>query len=607
MHPHFGAGGILAGNSLRNLRVFVGLRRLMKGEQLVLSILALVVGTLVGAMAIVFREGLLQIQKLGYGSSDEAVHYFLKTLPSWHLILVPTLGGLLIGLFIYYFISERRSLGVADVIDAAAFHDGRMSARSGIKAALVNVASLGCGASLGREGPVVHMGATIGSWLTRVLHLRRSAARTLLGCGVASAVAASFNAPLAGALFAHEVALGHYALTAFAPIVLASVSGTILTRLYFGHDVAFLIPAHEIASFLEFPAFALLGVCAGVLSVLVVRSVGFTQQFIRAARIPVWGRPALAGLAVGVMSVGYPEVVGVGYGAMNDALYEVYSWSLLSQLLAVKAVLVVICLAFGFGGGVFSPALFLGAMLGGAFGLTATAVLPDLSSGHGAYTLVGMGAVAAAMLGAPISTTLIIFELTGDYELTIAVMVASVIASMIADHAQGGSFFSWQLRQRGLSHRWGREVNLLRSLKVGDVMSRQFATVSPDEPISRLREKLINAPYSELFVLDDAGKLLGTITLADLRHAAFDPNIGDDVTAIKLARAKPPALCREDSIEHAIRLMEQTGEEHLPVVANTEDRLMIGFVHEKDAMMAYNRALLELHGEERGDAPPKLF
>ncbi len=581
-----GAGGILAKKSLRNLHVFAGLRRLMKGEQLVLSILALVVGTLVGAMAIVFREGLLLIQKLGYGSSDEAVHYFLETLPSWHLILVPTLGGLLIGLFVYYFMPERRSLGVADVIDAAAFHDGRMSARSGLKAALVNVASLGCGASLGREGPVVHMGATIGSWLTRVLHLRRSAARTLLGCGVASAVAASFNAPLAGALFAHEVALGHYALTAFAPIVLASVSGTILTRLYFGHDVAFLIPAHEIASFLEFPAFALLGICAGVLSVLVVRSVGFTQQFVRAARIPVWGRPALAGLAVGVMAVGYPQVVGVGYGAMNDALYEVYSWSLLSQLLVVKSVLVVLCLAFGFGGGVFSPALFLGAMLGGAFGLTATALLPHLSSGHGAYTLVGMGAMAAAMLGAPISTTLIVFELTGDYELTIAVMVASVIASMIADHAQGGSFFGWQLRQRGLSHRGGREVHLLRSLKVGEVMSRQFVTVRPDEPISRLREKLINAPYSELFVLDDAGKLLGTITLADLRHAAFDPNIGDDVTAIKLARAKPPALCREDSIEHAIRQMEQTGEEHLPVVSNTEDRLMIGFVHEKDAMMA---------------------
>lgn len=592
---------------LRNRRIFTGLRRALKGEQLILSLLALVVGSLVGAVAIVFREALLFIQKLGFGSSDEAVHYFLQNLPAWHLIVVPTLGGLVIGLFVYRFMPERRVLGVADVIDAAAFHDGRMSVAGGFKAALVNVVSLGCGASLGREGPVVHMGATIGSWLTRVLHLRRSAARTLLGCGVASAVAASFNAPLAGALFAHEVALGHYALTAFAPIVLASVSGTILTRLYFGHDVSFLIPAHEIASFLEFPAFALLGVCAGILSILVVRSVGLTQKFIGSTKLPLWARPALAGLAVGIMAVGYPQIVGVGYGAINDALYEVYSWSLLSQLLVVKAVLVVLCLGLGFGGGVFSPALFLGAMLGGAFGLTATALLPHLSSGHGAYTLVGMGAVAAAMLGAPISTTLIIFELTGDYELTIAVMVASVIASMIADHAQGGSFFGWQLRQRGLSHRWGREVNLLRSLKVVDVMSKQFATVLPDEPLSRLREKLINAPYGELFVLDVEGKLVGTITLADLRHAAFDPDIGDDVTAIQLARVEPPVVCREDSIEHAIRLMEQTGDEHLPVVASDDDRLMIGFVHEKDAMMAYNRGLLELHSEDRGDAPPKLF
>jgi len=264
-------------------------------------------------------------------------------------------------------------------------------------------------------------------------------------------------------------------------------------------------------------------------------------------------------------------------------------------------------MGLGFAGGMFSPALFLGAMLGGAFGILATNVFPDLSSGYAAYTLVGMGAVAAAVLGAPISTTLIIFELTGDYALTAGVMVASVLASVVMDQFNGGSFFQWQLKCRGLSTRWGREMNLLRMMKVADIMKREYETVPLSEGLPMVREKLINAPYSELFVIDGDGKLHGTITLTDLRHAAFDLNLGDEVTAGEVARSKPPVLYRTDSIEQAVRLMEQTGEEHLPVLNSQEERQMIGFVHEKDAMMAYNNALLELHSEERGDAPPKLF
>lgn len=583
------------------------LRSIVKSEQLVLSILALVVGALAGGGTIVFREGLLFIQGLTYGSSAEALHYYLKDLPFWRLMLVPTLGGLFVGIFIYKFLPERRPHGVADLIDAASFHDARMSSRCGIKSAFASAVSLGTGASLGREGPVVHMGGSFGAWLARILHLRRSAARTLLGCGVASAVAASFNAPLAGALFAHEVALGHYALTAFAPIVLASVTGTIFTRLYYGADVAFLLPGHHIQSFLEFPAFALLGIAAGLTAICTVRAVPVVRKMADRACLPLWLRPAVAGLAVGLAALWFPQIVGVGYGAMNDALYEAYSWSFLIQLLFVKAAMVAICIGMGFSGGVFSPALFLGAMLGGAFGITATAVFPDLSSGYGAYTLVGMGAVAAAMLGAPISTTLIIFELTGDYALTIAVMVASVISTIIMDQGLGGSFFSWQLKARGLSTRWGREMNLLRMMKVADIMKHEYDTVSLDEGLPSIREKLINAPYSELFVADADGRLHGTITLADLRHAAFDSALGDEVTAAQVARSQPPVLLRTDSLESAIRLMEQTGEEHLPVLNNEEERLMVGFVHEKDAMMAYNNALLELQSEERGDAPPKLF
>jgi CIC family chloride channel protein len=583
------------------------LHRIVKSEQLVLSILALIVGALAGGGTILFRDALLFFQALFFGTDAEALHRHLSSVPNWQLIMAPTVGGLIVGIFIYKFLPDKRAHGVADVIDAVSFNDARMSTRCGIKSAFASAVSLGSGASLGREGPVVHMGASFGAWLARILHLRRSAARTLLGCGVASAVAASFNAPLAGMFFAHEVVLGHYARTAFAPIVMSSVIGTVITRLYYGSDIAFLIPSHEIQSFWEFPAFALLGILAGLAAILTVRAIPIVQKTADGAKAPLWLRPAIAGLIVGVVGLGFPQVYGVGYGAMNEALYETYSLAFLIGLLFAKAFVVAICMGLGFCGGMFSPSLFLGAMLGGAFGIIATHAFPDLSSGHGAYTLVGMGAVAAAILGAPISTTLIIFELTGDYELTIAVMLASVLASVIMDQVNGGSFFQWQLKCRGLSAMWGKEVNLLRMMKVADIMKQEYETVPLTDGLPSVREKLINAPYSELFVIDDQGKLHGTITLTDLRHAAFDPTMGDEITAGELARSKPPAVYRTDSIEKAIKLMEQTGEEHLPVLNSEEERQVIGFIHEKDAMMACNNALLELQSEERGDAPPKLF
>ncbi|MCC9620267.1 chloride channel protein [Thalassospira sp. MA62] len=593
---------------LINSNILLGrVRKIVRSEQLVLSILALAVGAMAGVGAIVFRDGLLFVQGLVFGSDAEVLHRHLQGLPEWRMIVGPTAGGLLIGIFMYKFLPEKRAHGVSDVIDAASFHDARMSTRCGVKSAFASMVSLGAGSSLGREGPVVHMGASFGAWLARVLHLRRSAARTLLGCGVASAVAASFSAPLAGALFAHEVALGHYALTALAPIVIAAVTGTVITKLYFGEDVAFQVPFHDIQSFWEFPAFAILGVLAGVLGTIVVRAIPIVQSTAAAAHLPLWLRPGIAGMLIGLIGLGFPQVIGVGYGAMNDALFELYELDFLIELLVAKAFAVVICMGLGFAGGMFSPALFLGAMLGGSFGVIASSVFPDLASEYAVYTLVGMGAVAAAVLGAPISTTLIVFELTGDHKITVAVMVAAVLASVIMNHVNGGSFFQWQLKRRGLSTHWGREVNLLRLMKVGDIMKREYVTVPLTEALPTLREKLFNAPYSELFVIDQGGKLHGTITLTDLRQAAFDTQNSDEVTAGNVARAKPPVLYRTDSVEKAIRLMEQTGEEHLPVLNDSDQRQMIGFVHEKDAMMAYNNALLELQSEERGNAPPKLF
>ncbi len=578
-------------------------QRLLRSNQLMLSLLAVVIGVASGLAAIAFRYAIDLVQRGALGFGGERVAGQAAGLAWWHLLLVPAAGGLAVGLFVYYAMPGRRPQGVADVIEASALRHGRMSLWTGLKAALVSAASLGVGASVGREGPVVHLGASLGSWAAARLHLGRGLTRTLLGCGVAGAVAASFNAPIAGSFFALEVVVGHYALSAFAPIVIASVTGTIVSRMHYGDFPAFVVPPDRvIASFWEIPAFALLGIVSAAAAILFMRSVMLAQEATERVPLPSWSRPAFAGLAVGAIALVYPQVLGVGYEATDAALSEHYGLWLLLALIVAKTLATAVCLAGGFGGGVFSPSLFLGAMVGGAYGIIATSVFPEHSSGHGAYTMIGMGAVAGAVLGAPISTILMIFELTGDYALTVAVMVATVIASTITQQLHGSSFFHWQLERRGLSVGEGREVNLLRESRVSSVMDDKVQSVGAGASLAEVREGLQTAPWGELFVIDGARRLCGKITLADLHDSAFDPSQDEDKTAADVCRPEPATLTPDDDLMTAVNLFGASGEAHLPVVRNQEVKVLVGVVHEHRIMTAYHQALRSIRAEERGEA-----
>jgi len=583
------------------MRLRLALRRVRRNDRAVLSALAVAVGAGAAGGAILFREAIGWIQWLGYGFSSERVHSLAAALPWWQLLLVPTLGGLLIGLFVRFVMPQGRNQGVADVAEAMAFQGGRMSARAGIGAALSGAASIGVGASVGREGPVVHLGASLAAWVAAKLNLTPSLTRTLLGCGVASAVAASFNAPIAGVFFALEVVIGHYALGAFAPIVIASVTGTILSRGHFGDFPAFIVPGREIVSFLEFPAYALLGVVCAVAAILFMRSIFLAEDVAKRMPVPAWSRPAFAGLAIGAIALAFPEVLGVGYEATDAALKELFPLWMLLLLIVIKTAATAICLGSGFGGGVFSPSLFVGAMVGGAFGIVAASAFPGYASGHGAYAMIGMGAVAGAVLGAPISTILIIFEITGDYQMTIAVMIAVVIASLLTQQFAGRSFFALQLARRGIDLKGGREVGLLRGIRVRQVMRRAFASVSLGADAAEIRGALQAAPQGMLFVLDEDGRLHGVITLADLGAAAFDPTLDPLVRAADAARPPRDLLTPADDLETALKALETTDEGRLPVVRDLDDPEPLGFVTEQDAQAAYTRALLRLRAEERGE------
>ena len=574
------------------------LRAVIRNDQLVLTVLALIIGAGAGGAVILFREAIILVQDLAYDTRIERLFLQATRLPWWWLLLAPTIGGLVVGLLVRFLMPGRRPYGLADAIQASAMEGGRMSIALGLKAALVNAVSIGSGASVGREGPAVHLGAAIGGWIAERLRLTRSMSRTLLGCGVASAVASSFNVPIAGALFASEVVLGHYGLSSFAPIIIAAVAGTTVSRLYFGDFPAFTLFEHELASLLEFPAFMGLGVLAGLVAVVFVRGIFLSNGL--AARIPVadWLKPALAGFVVGLIALQFPQVLGIGYGTVEIAFRDVLPWALLLAICAAKIVATCISLGFGFGGGVFSPALVIGAVLGGAYGEIVTALGGTLSSGADAYAIIGMGAVAAAVLGAPVSTTLIVFEMTGDYALTIGVMLAVAVSTVITQQLAGGSFFDLQLARRGLDLRHGYEATLLRSIKVGDVMRRTSELVTPDVPLPELRLMLQQSETGEVFVITEDGRLMGTLTLADLSECAFDPGVDTLVNAADAARRSPPVLTMHDDLSRALKVMKDSGEGYLAVVEDRDGMVFAGAVREADVMDAYNRSLVEVRREE---------
>ncbi len=590
---------------MRLAEQFAHARRLLRNDQALMAVVAALVGVLVAYAAIAFRLSIGGVQWLSYGVFTERLIGSVAELPIWQVLLAPTAGGLLVGLFLQFVMPGRRPMGVASVIEAMALRNGHMRLRDGLAAAFVSVVSLGAGASTGREGPMVHLGASIAGGITGRLGLSPHLARTLLGCGVAASVAASFNAPIAGVFFALEVIIGHYALSAFAPVVIASVAGTVICRAHLGEQPAFLLPQFGINSLWEFPAFMVLGAVCAAIAIIFMWSIFYAERVVDSLPAPDWLKPAAGGLAVGAIAVEFPHILGVGYEATDAALNELFPLWLLLALIPLKTAATAISLGCRFGGGVFSPSLCLGAMTGGAFGIIAAGVFPDLAASHGAYAIVGMSALAAATLGAPISTILIVFELTGDYQITVAVMLATSIATVIVQQVQGRSFFHWQLENRGLNLRGGRARHLLQTLTVRDVLAKDFDKIPERTSIAEIKAMFGRLPHGTFVVVDGDDKLVGTISFADLKHIGFDSNLDSLINARDVAHTQAPAPWPDDTLEEVLAVMDVSGEEHLAVVASASDRSVLGVVHHGDVLRAYNRVLLQAQAEEHDDARPQ--
>lgn len=554
-------------NELYYDRIAPHLRAFLQNQSFTLWVIALLIGVTVGCATLVFRHAIGAFQWLWLGTSSEHIGILYQTTPKYIFFLAPVIGGFIVGQILHHFIESRRPHAVADVIEAKAIKGSHIDFKNGMWNALIAAISLGFGGSAGREGPVVHLGATLSSLIARVSNLDHSQRRILLAAGVAAAVSASFNAPIAGVLFAHEVILAHYALSAFVPIVMASVVGTIIARLTIGEFPAFLIPEYTISSYVEFPAFALLGLFAALVAIFFQLSLSTAERISLSYNLPIWLRPIIGGVLVGSIAIFFPEILGVGYDTTDNALKQNLSLSLLLALLLAKIIATSITLASRFGGGIFSPSLYLGACAGGAFGLIIASMYPLTASSHGLYAILGMGGVAAAVLGAPISTAMIVFELTGGYEMTIALLVTVSISTALTQAVLGMSFFHWQLSTRGIFLSAGPHKRIATILTVNEFYTPLKKDEHNEEANEGEKQQGEDNAQQNILQKDENGKY-------------------------------PPSAFLTDSIEKTLRTFDHHGLETLPVIIDKQNMEIIGHVHHLGAIKAYNKALIEAHEEE---------
>ncbi len=521
-------------------------------------LIALFIGIAAGFAAVGFRVAITWLQETIYGANDTELATHLAGLHWGWVIAIPILGGLAVGLILKFFIPDGRTRTVAHVIEGAALREGRVDERVGLASTLAALVTLSTGGSTGREGPVVHIGAIISSRVSNLIHADGITGRDLMGCAAAAAVSASFNAPIAGALFAMEVVLRHFAVHAFAPIVIASVSGAVISRLFVGDVTEFMLPVPTLAFYVELPAFMLLGLLCGLVASLMMWVIFAAEDLAdtiqSTTRMPIWLRPAVAGALLGGIAVFYPHIIGVGYETTSRALTEGLLFHEAVVFAVVKVAAVAITMAGRMGGGVFSPSLMLGGLTGLAFGILATAVFPAVSGTAGLYAIAGMGAVAAAVLGAPISTALIVFEMTGDWQAGLAVMVTVSMSTALSSRLVDRSFFLTQLERRGVHVAAGPQAYLMATISVGRLMHTDHAT---DPARMQKLEELAASGWT---------------------------------------------LEARDTLEKALPMFDRAEETVLPVVALSSDEnapvRVIGAITQVDALKAYNKALAETAREE---------
>lgn len=512
----------------------------------------------------------------------------------WYLRLgAPALGGLVAGAALWLLAGGARARGLPEVIRAASSDGGRLSPREALVEAGAAAVAIGAGCSAGREGPLVQLGAGAGSALGRLLGISGEKAITLLGCGAAAGFAATFDAPLAGAVLAIEVVIGAASIRVFGPVVVASIGAAMVCRAALPGRPVLPVPGLEIAEpAVELPLFLLLGAAAGLVGAGFTRGLSLLEALRERAPLPAWLAPALGGAAVGGVAVLAPEVLGAGYGTMGAALRGEIALGALAALGLLKLLATGLTLGSGVPGGVLTPCLFAGACLGGAFGLLAERLLPGSTGGPGAYALVGMGATLAAAAHAPVTAILLLFELSSDAAMALPLMLAGVVAATLSSRAMPASILTAGLARRGVAPRRSLEAELMRSTKVRTILRPFAETLPPTAPLGEVLAAALRGSLPHQYVVDAANRPVGTIALSHVKSIVGESGL-DEALLVAADVMKTPvvAVSLEDSLETAMRHLSRMDVEALPVVDATG--ALAGCVTRHDVLVFFEHEILK--------------
>ena len=461
------------------------LARITTSDNAFLIVIPILIGLLGGLGAAGLRFLINSFRELFWGDWGNSFQT-IRTL------FVPAMGAFIVGLIIYLFSRESKGHGVPEVMEAISLKNGKIRPRVVFTKAFASSITIASGGSVGREGPIIQIGSAIGSSIGQIFKLSKKRMQTLVGCGAAAGIAATFNAPIAGAMFSVEILLGDFTIAQFSPIVISSVSATVISRMFFGNYPAFEIPKYELIHPIELIPYAILGLLAGGVAILFIKALYFSEDKFDSIKIPDYYKTIIGGLAIGTIGLGFPQIFGVGYETIHQSLLGNMEIWLLLALVFIKILATSITLGSGCSGGIFAPSLFMGAMTGGFFGNILHKLFPAVTAGPGAYSLVAMSAVVAATTHAPITAILIIFEMTSDYKIILPLMIATII-SLTTTKLHKGSIYTLKLKRRGINIFQGTEINVLKSMKVKDVMRQSIEIVPPETPMKKMIEKFVPA------------------------------------------------------------------------------------------------------------------
>ena len=580
------------------------LDRQAMSESAIIMLTALAVGVGAGLGAVVFRRLIAGVQTLAY----DGLGGFLEAIAPFHLLIIPALGGAIFGPLIYRFAREAKGHGVPEVMEAVALHGGRIRPRVAVIKSLASAICIGTGGSVGREGPIAQIGSALGSTIGQWLKLSDERIRNLVACGAAGGIAATFNAPIGGAVFALEVILGQLHVTYFGAVVISAVTADVVAHFFEKDARAFSVPQYALVSPWELALYTLLGILAAIGAVGFTRLLYFTEDRWDGLHVPEYLKPVIGGLllgAIGILSFkidGFPRVFGVGYESISDVLFGRLAIQVVLGLFLLKMLATVMTLGSGGSGGIFAPSLFMGAMLGSLFGQAAHQLFPSVTAPAGAYAMVGMAAFFSGAAHAPATAILILFEMTGDYNIILPLMLATVVSTLISRLLSSESIYTLKLTRRGIHLEQGHDVDVMQGVTVREAMSTEMDVVPPEMSLVELADEFARTHHHGFPVVDETGDLVGVVSIRDLEQAlaagAMDgKKVVDIATTDGLLVAYP-----DEPMWKALKRLGTRDVSRLPVVQDDGSRQLVGVIRRQDIVRAYNRAIIKrAHHQHRAE------